>query len=126
MEGWRRLTAGMELNDLWAQFKMETGVSSRAYKQDMDRRAVNEGKSWRQPFKIAKTLFSSILNKLSPPRRIFLLITIVIAFLSIAGPQFLFQAACGSPGGTRKRKCRSYARAHYAGTRQIRRASSST
>jgi serine phosphatase RsbU (regulator of sigma subunit) len=80
----------MELNDLWMQFKAEAEASSRPYKQDINRQTVNAGESWKQPFKIASALFSSILNKLSPPRRIFLLITIVLAFASIAGLQFLF------------------------------------
>jgi sigma-B regulation protein RsbU (phosphoserine phosphatase) len=89
-EGWRRLTAGMELNDLWTQFKAEAEASSRPYKQDINRQTVNQSESWKQPFKIVSALLSSILNKLSPPRRIFLLITIVVAFASISGLQFLF------------------------------------
>lgn len=87
-EGWRRLTAGMELNDLWTQFKEEAEASSRPYKQDMDLRAVNDGDRWKHPFKVVVGLLSSILSKLSPPRRVFLLITVVLAFISIAGLQF--------------------------------------
>ena len=33
---WRRLTAGMELEELWTQFKSEAQESSRLYKQDLD------------------------------------------------------------------------------------------
>jgi hypothetical protein len=51
-EAWRRLTAGMELNDLWTQFKEEAETSSRPYKQDMDLRAVNDGDRWKHPFKV--------------------------------------------------------------------------
>jgi phosphoserine phosphatase RsbU/P len=89
-EGWRRLTAGMELDDLWTQFKAEAEASSRPYKQDMDHRAVNEGDRWKHPFKVAVGLVSSILSKLSPPRRVFLLITIVFAFAGVADLHFLF------------------------------------
>jgi sigma-B regulation protein RsbU (phosphoserine phosphatase) len=80
----------MELNDLWAQFKTEAGASSRPYRQDIDRKGANEEKTWTQPFKIVSIVFSSVLSKLSPPRRVFLLVTIVFAIVSITGPEFLF------------------------------------
>src|SRR5271155_2850542 len=90
LEGkWGRLSEGIELNDLWTQFKAEAEVSSRPYKQDMDRQSVTE-KSWKKPFKILGALFSSVLKKLSPPRRIFLLITIALACAAVAGLEFLF------------------------------------
>jgi phosphoserine phosphatase RsbU/P len=86
---WRRLTAGMELDDLWSQFKSEAEASARPFKQEVDRRADQE-RSWKQPFKIFAAIFSSILKKLSPPRRVFLLITLILAVFSIVGLEFLF------------------------------------
>src|ERR1700726_1223377 len=77
-DGWRRLTAGMELDDLWSQFKSEAEASARPFKQDVDRQA-QEHKSWTHPFKIIAAISTSILKKLSPPRRIFLLLTIILA-----------------------------------------------
>ena len=88
-DGWRRLTAGMELDDLWSQFKSEAEASARPFKQEVDRRADQE-KSWKQPFKIFAAIFSSILKKLSPPRRVFLLITLILAIFSVVGLEFLF------------------------------------
>ena len=88
-DGWRRLTAGMELDDLWSQFKSEAEASARPFKQEVDRRA-DQQKSWKQPFKIAAAMFSSILKKLSPPRRVFLLITLILAVFSVVGLEFLF------------------------------------
>ena len=88
-DGWRRLTAGMELDDLWSQFKSEAEASARPFKQEVDRRADRE-KSWKQPFKIIAAIFSSILKKLSPPRRVFLLITLILAIFSVVGLEFLF------------------------------------
>jgi sigma-B regulation protein RsbU (phosphoserine phosphatase) len=89
-EGWRRLTSGLELDDLWTQFKSEAEVSSRPYKQDLDVRAVNVNNRWKHPFKVGAGLASSILSKLSPARRVYLVITIVFAFAAVAGLQFLF------------------------------------
>ena len=59
-DGWRRLTAGMELDDLWGQFKSEAEASARPFRQEVDRRADRQ-KSWKQPFKIFAAIFSSIL-----------------------------------------------------------------
>ena len=89
-DGWSRLTAGMEIEELWAQFKTEASESSRLYKQDVSERAGGSEQSWKRPFKIFGTLFWSILKKLSPARRLFLLLTMVLAFLSVIGFHFLF------------------------------------
>jgi quercetin dioxygenase-like cupin family protein len=72
------------------QFKAEAQASSRLYRQDVDWHAVEAQKPWKQPFKIAAALFSGIMSKLSPARRVLLLITLVLAVLSLAGFGFLF------------------------------------
>jgi hypothetical protein len=89
-EGWRELTAGMEIQDLWSQFKSEAHASSRLYEQDVDWHAVQAQKSWKQPFKIFGALSVGILRKLSPPRRVFLLFNLILAILSVVGVSFLF------------------------------------
>jgi sigma-B regulation protein RsbU (phosphoserine phosphatase) len=89
-DGWNRLTAGMELEELWVQFKTEASESSQLYKQDVSGRAETREQSWKQPFKIFGTLFWSVLKKLSPARRLFLLLTMILAFLSVIGFHFLF------------------------------------
>jgi serine phosphatase RsbU (regulator of sigma subunit) len=89
---WRRLTAGMELEELWTQFKSEAQESSRLYKQDLDKRSDldKDDRSWKQPFKLFGSLFWSVLRKLSPPRRLFLLFTMFLALLSLVDFHFLF------------------------------------
>jgi sigma-B regulation protein RsbU (phosphoserine phosphatase) len=89
-DGWVRLTAGMEIEELWTQFKSEAAESSRLYKQDVSGREGRRDESWTQPFRILITLFWSVLKKLSPARRLFLLLTMVLAFLSVIGFHFLF------------------------------------
>jgi len=88
-DGWRRLTAGVEIEDLWSQFKAEAAVSSRPFKQDVNWRAVDGQKSWKRPFRIFAAISSNILKKLSPPRRVFLLLTILLAVISVVGIEFL-------------------------------------
>jgi len=89
-DGWSRLTAGMEIEELWTQFKAEASESSQLYKQDVSGRSGTREQSWKQPFRIFGTLFWSVLRKLSPARRLFLLLTMILAFLSVIGVHFLF------------------------------------
>jgi len=89
-DSWRWLTAGMEIEELWTQFKAEAGESSRLYKQDLSPQIGTPEQSWKRPFTFLKALFSSVLKKLSPARRLFLLLTMILAFLSVVGFHFLF------------------------------------
>jgi len=89
-DGWSRLTAGIEIEELWAQFKTEASESSQLYKQDVSERAGKREQSWKQPFRVFGILFWSVLKKLSPARRLFLLLTMILAFLSVMGFHFLF------------------------------------
>jgi len=86
---WRVLTAGLEIDELWTRFKAEAQESSRLYKQDLDRGQSQEEHSWKRPFKIFGALVWSVLKKLSPARRLFLLFTILLAFLAVVGFHFL-------------------------------------
>lgn len=86
---WRVLTAGLEIDELWTRFKSEAQESSRLYKQDLDRTTTQEDRSWKRPFKIFAAVSWSILRKLSPARRLFLLLTILLAILAITNFHFL-------------------------------------
>jgi sigma-B regulation protein RsbU (phosphoserine phosphatase) len=86
---WRVLTAGLEIDELWTRFKAEAQESSRLFKQDLDRGTSQEGHSWKRPFKIFGALVWSVLKKLSPARRLFLLLTILLAILAVANFHFL-------------------------------------
>jgi sigma-B regulation protein RsbU (phosphoserine phosphatase) len=87
---WHRFTEGMELEELWTQFKAEAEESSRLYQQDLDKHAFKDDQSWTQPFKILGALCWSVLKKLSPARRVFLLFALFMAFLSVFDFRFLF------------------------------------
>jgi phosphoserine phosphatase RsbU/P len=80
----------MEIEELWAQFKTEASESSRPYKQDVSDREGKRERSWKQSIKILQTLVWSVLRKLSPARRLFLLLTMILAFLAVIGFHFFF------------------------------------
>jgi phosphoserine phosphatase RsbU/P len=89
-DSWYHLTNGLELNELWSQFKHEAHVSTRLYKQDAGLRDLPAERSWKQPFRVAAALFLAILAKLSPARRVFLFATLVVAVMAAVGFEFLF------------------------------------
>jgi sigma-B regulation protein RsbU (phosphoserine phosphatase) len=75
---WARVTEGMQLDDLGRQFLSEAKASYRLYAKDVDwdevGRARGPGKFWRS----AWALFQAMLMKLSPARRVLLLVAIVL------------------------------------------------
>jgi phosphoserine phosphatase RsbU/P len=82
---WQRVTDGLELNQLWTQFHTDARASYRFYQRDYGARARQET----QPpgfFHTVLEFLWAILEKLSPARRVLLLLGIV--FLIIPGAGF--------------------------------------
>src|SRR2546422_6789988 len=75
---WQRVTEGLQLEDLWTQFKSEARASYGFYSQDVDWEAVNRATQWQRPFYIARALFWALILKLSPARRVLLLLAIAM------------------------------------------------
>src|SRR5581483_9611225 len=78
---WQRVTAGMEMEDLWKQFRTDARTSYRLYSQEISA-GRGEGTPQRgHVWQVAKQLFWAFLEKLSPWRRILLLLALVLTFL---------------------------------------------
>jgi serine phosphatase RsbU (regulator of sigma subunit) len=76
---WTRLTEGFELEQLWGQFVSEAKASYGLYSKDVDWEAIHrEQKKWKRPLLGAWALFQALLMKLSPARRVLLLIAVVL------------------------------------------------
>src|SRR5581483_2048416 len=89
---WRRVTDGMELNQLWNQFQTEARASYRLYSRDVDstrQEGVRPGRHW---FEVSKQFFWAVLEKLSPARRVLLLIALLLV---VVNPQFVWQDKTG-------------------------------
>ncbi len=75
---WKRVTEGMELSDLWTQFRTDARSSYRLYSKDVDStRDANVGRG-RHALNVAGQYFWAIIEKLSPARRVLLLIALVL------------------------------------------------
>ncbi len=84
---WERVTEGLELAELWNQFKTEAETGYRLYSQEIktdDQTFATHGQRIKY---VLKSLFWAILSKLSPARRIVLLFAVV---LLVIGFEFRF------------------------------------
>ena len=74
---WSRVTEGLELNQLWSQFKSDARASYRLYSKDFQARAPE--RSWRHNFfATLQELAWALLEKLSPARRVLLLVAVLL------------------------------------------------
>ena len=86
---WLRITEGLELNQLWSQFEKDARTSYRLYSKDFQgpQEAQRPG---RRVLHIAQQFFWAVLEKLSPARRILLLVALILHDLQsrvqLAGP----------------------------------------
>ncbi|MGH9453262.1 MAG: PP2C family protein-serine/threonine phosphatase, partial [Terriglobia bacterium] len=82
---WESVTEGIEVQDLWAQFHAEARASYGFYSKDVDRDWVEGESSLRRRIRIWRLFFWAVLLKLSPSRRVMLLITLVLFVLACTG-----------------------------------------
>jgi phosphoserine phosphatase RsbU/P len=80
---WRRVSEGMAVHELWAQFRSETRVSYSLYSKDIDWERGEGESRWKRRRRIARTFFWAVLMKLSPSRRVLLLITLALFVLAL-------------------------------------------
>ena len=78
---WRRVSDGIEIQQLWAQFNAEARASYEMYSREVDL-ARRKGESGRKRvFRVARGLFWALVMKLSPARRVLFLIALVLLVL---------------------------------------------
>ena len=82
---WQRVSEGIEIRVLWSQFFSEARDSYSLYNHEVDWDALKSKSRFRQMRGAASALFWAMLLKLSPARRVFLLIALVLGILSLMG-----------------------------------------
>jgi sigma-B regulation protein RsbU (phosphoserine phosphatase) len=68
----------MELNQLWSQFRKDAHSSYRLYSQDVDPTRIEGASRSKHFFSMAKQFFWAIVEKLTPARRVLLLLALVL------------------------------------------------
>jgi serine phosphatase RsbU (regulator of sigma subunit) len=76
---WESVTDGFRLNELWGQFKSEAQAGYSLYSRDVDWEAIKQHKSRFRRIRLsAWALFKAMLMKLSPARRVLLLVAVIL------------------------------------------------
>jgi len=80
---WQRVTEGRELDQLWTQFRTEARESYGLYSREVDWDEVQKTRPWKRPFHAAWALFQAMLMRLSPARRVLLLVAGLLFVLEL-------------------------------------------
>jgi len=79
---WQRVSEGRQIDDLWMQFAADARASYGFYGSDVDWDEIKKLPRWRQPLHVAKEFFWALLLKMTPARRVLLLIAMAMFLLS--------------------------------------------
>src|ERR1017187_889238 len=82
---WQRVTDGMKLNELWNQFQADARSSYRLYSQDVDSTRTAGVSKRKYFFNVVRQFFWAMLEKLTPARRVLLLLALFFLFTDIGG-----------------------------------------
>src|SRR5215470_10410366 len=85
---WRRVTEGRELSELWSQFKRDAQSGYQFYQKDFRVDQAPGQPKWKQFVEKAKALMWALLEKLTPARRVLLLVGVVLLILPSGGAHF--------------------------------------
>jgi phosphoserine phosphatase RsbU/P len=85
---WQRVSEGRQIDDLWSQFTADARASYGFYMKEADAEELRSQRGFHRWFHICKILFWSLLMKLTPARRVLLLVAFVMLVMS--GMKFQF------------------------------------
>ncbi len=85
---WQRVSEGRQIDDLWSQFAADARAGYGFYMKESDAEELQGHRGIRRWFRIGKILFWSLLMKLTPARRVLLLVSLLLLVMS--GPKFRF------------------------------------
>jgi phosphoserine phosphatase RsbU/P len=84
---WRRVTEGLEVSQLWSQFESEARASYRLYSKDVAAKTPEGLTNRGRHVHVIKEFFWAVFEKLSPARRVLLLLALILLVI----PQFNFE-----------------------------------
>ena len=81
---WQRVSDGLAVNQLWSQFEKDARSSYRLYSAGLDNLEVEPSRG-RRFLRTAKALFWAILEKLTPARRVLILLALALMIFPAGG-----------------------------------------
>jgi len=82
---WQRVTEGLEVSQLWSQFESEARASYRLYSKDVEAKTPDGLTRRGHHLHVVKEFFWAVFEKLSPARRVLLLLALVLLIIPHAG-----------------------------------------
>jgi len=79
---WQRVSEGRQIDELWSQFTADARASYGFYMKEADSEELETHRGFKRWFRIAKTLFWSLLMKMTPARRVLLLVAFLMLVMS--------------------------------------------
>ena len=77
---WQRVSEGLEAQQLWEQFHSEAHASYELYRKEVDWAPREKERGFVRSVRLTKELFWAVLSKLSPARRVLLLLALALSF----------------------------------------------
>ncbi|MGO8986491.1 MAG: PP2C family protein-serine/threonine phosphatase [Terriglobales bacterium] len=81
---WFRVSEGLAVHQLWSQFEKDARSSYRLYSAGLEN-LQTEPSRLRRAWRIAKAVFWAILEKLTPARRVLVLLGLILLFMPAGG-----------------------------------------
>ena len=75
---WQRVSDGIAIQQLWAQLRADAQAGYQFYSKEVDQTPRTGEPRWKRVWRIARGLFWAMLMKLSPARRVVLLLALVL------------------------------------------------
>ena len=85
---WRRVTEGLAVSQLWSQFESEARASYRLYSKDVAAKTPDGLTRRGHHLHVVKEFFWAVFEKLSPARRVLLLVALILILIPHAGFQY--------------------------------------
>lgn len=85
---WRRVTEGLEVSQLWSQFESEARASYRLYSKDVAAKTPEGLTNRGRHIHVIKEFFWAVFEKLSPARRVLLLLALIFLVIPHGGFEY--------------------------------------
>src|SRR5579863_718278 len=89
---WRRVTEGLEVSQLWSQFEAEARASYRLYSRDVESKTPEGLTRGGHRLHVVKEFFWAVFEKLSPARRVLLLLALILLVIPHTAIEYTGQA----------------------------------
>jgi serine phosphatase RsbU (regulator of sigma subunit) len=89
---WRRVTEGLEVSQLWSQFETEARTSYRLYSKDVEAKTPDGLTKGGRRMHVIKEFFWAVFEKLTPARRVLLLLALILLVIPHAAIEYTGEA----------------------------------